>query len=64
MWRTSCGDRILSGAEARLFAETLLRLLDEAEVDQFADYPLGVRCFDDLTYGQKIYILQRWQPDY
>lgn len=57
MWRTSCGDRTLQGAEAKLFAETLLRLLDEAEMDQFADYPLGVKCFDDLTYGQKIFVL-------
>jgi len=30
MWRTSCGERTLHGAEARLFAEALLSLLDEA----------------------------------
>jgi hypothetical protein len=29
MWRTSCGDRVLSGAEAKVFAEALLNLLDE-----------------------------------
>lgn len=52
MWRTSCGDRTLKGAEARLFAETLLSLLDEAASDQLEDY--GIEIFDRLTYGQKI----------
>lgn len=54
MWRTSCGDRKLKGAEAGLFAETLLSLLDEAESDQLEDYDLGIEAFDRLTYGQKI----------
>ena len=57
MWRTSCGERILNGAEARVFCEALLCLLDEAFMDQFEDYPSGVVCFDDLTYGQKISVL-------
>ncbi|MDI6451743.1 hypothetical protein [Anaerobaca lacustris] len=57
MWRTSCGDRILHGAEARLFAEALLSLLDEAHTDQLYDYDLGLSCFDNLTYGQKISVL-------
>jgi hypothetical protein len=47
----------LKGAEARLFAETLLRLLDEAQTDHLADYSLGVWCFDDLTAGQKMGVL-------
>jgi hypothetical protein len=57
MWRTSCGERTLDGAEARVFAEALLCLLDEAFMDQFEDYPSGVQCFDDLTYGQKVSVL-------
>jgi hypothetical protein len=57
MWRTSCGERTLEGAEARVFAEALLCLLDEAFMNQFEDYPSGVNCFDDLTYGQKVAVL-------
>jgi hypothetical protein len=57
MWRTSCGERTLEGAEARVFAEALLCLLDEALMDRFEDYPSGVNCFDDLTYGQKVAVL-------
>jgi len=30
MWRTGCGERTLEGAEAVVFAEALLSLLDEA----------------------------------
>ncbi len=54
MWRTECGERILKGAEARVFAEALLSLLDEAIMGTLDDYELGIRCFDDLTFGQKI----------
>ncbi|MFC1761179.1 hypothetical protein ACFL6U_03765 [Planctomycetota bacterium] len=57
MWRTNNGDRILQGAEAVLFATATLSLLDEAIQDQLEDYRLGVACFDDLTYGQKISVL-------
>ena len=57
MWRTSCGNRTLYGAEARLFAEALLSLLDEAESEQLYDYDLGPLSFDRLTYGQKIAVL-------
>jgi len=57
MWHTSCGDRTLHGAEARLFAEALWSLLDEAHTDQPYDYDLGLACFDDLTYGQKVSVL-------
>jgi hypothetical protein len=45
MWHTSCGNRTLHGAEARLFANALLRLLDEAVADQFEDYDLDLPCF-------------------
>src|SRR5512136_1940533 len=57
MWRTSCGERTLHGAEARLFAATLLSLLGEAHTDQLYDYDLGLSCFDNLTYGQKVSVL-------
>lgn len=54
MWRTECGERIREGAEAFVFAETLSSLLDDAIMGQFDDYELGIVCFDNLTYGQKI----------
>ena len=57
MWRTELGERILEGAEAMVFAETLSRLLDEAILGQLDDYELGVACFDGLTVGQRIYAL-------
>jgi len=57
MWRTECGERILKGAEARVFAEALSGLLDAAIMGTLDDYELGVRCFDDLTFGQRISIL-------
>ncbi len=57
MWRTQHGDRILKGAEARVFAEALLNLLDEVTEFDFDDYELGIKCFDTLTFGQKISVL-------
>ena len=57
MWRTQCGERILKGDEARVFAESLSTLLDNAIMDQFEDYESDVACFDNLTYGQKISVL-------
>lgn len=57
MWRTECGVRILKGAEAIVFAQALSGLLDEAVAGTLDDYQLGIRCFDDLTFGQKISVL-------
>ena len=57
MWRTSCGVRVLSGAEAKLFAEVFLYLLDEACIFQFEDYEFGIETFDNLTFGQKMFVL-------
>ncbi|MBN2130828.1 MAG: hypothetical protein JW741_15105 [Sedimentisphaerales bacterium] len=57
MWRTSCGDRTLQRAEARLFAEVLLSLLDQEEALRLEDCPLGIECYDRLTYGQRICVL-------
>jgi len=57
MWRTSCGNRTLKRAEARLFAETLLSLLDQEDALRDEDCPLGIEGYDRLTYGQKISVL-------
>lgn len=57
MWRRQYGDRILEGAEAKVFAEALLNLLDEVTLCDFDDYELGIKCFDTLTFGQKISVL-------
>ena len=57
MWRTQYGDRILDGAEAIVFAEALSSLLDEAIMGTLDDYELGIKCFDNLTYGQRISVL-------
>jgi len=54
MWRTNYGERILEGAEAIVFAKTLSSLLDEALMGTLDDYELGILCFDNLTYGQRI----------
>ena len=56
MWRTDHSDRILEGAEAKVFAEALSSLLDEFDFCDF-EYELGIKCFDNLTVGQKIYVL-------
>jgi hypothetical protein len=57
MWWTSCGERTLEGAEAKVFAEALWDIVDEADLTEFDDYDLGVSAFDRLTYGQKVSIL-------
>jgi hypothetical protein len=54
MWRTERGDRILEGAEAKLFAETLLSLLDWAVTGRIDYFESGVETFDILTFGQRI----------
>ncbi|MCP4611472.1 MAG: hypothetical protein GY845_22390 [Planctomycetes bacterium] len=56
MWRTDPSDRILEGAEAKLFAESLLSLVDELDLCAF-EYELGIKCFDAMTVGQKISVL-------
>ena len=57
MWRTLYGERTLEGAEAVLFAEALSSLLDETIAEELDLYDLGVECFDNLTFGQKISVL-------
>src|SRR5512146_260221 len=54
MWHTSCGRRTLQGAEATVLAAALEALLRQV-VETRGEMPgLGPKCFDDLTYGQKI----------
>jgi len=43
MWRTQYGERTLEGAEAKVFAEALLNLLDEVTLCDFDDYELGMK---------------------
>ncbi len=57
MWHTQNGDRILKGAEAKLFAEALLDLVDDTYLNPENDYELGIPVFDNLTYNQKISVL-------
>lgn len=57
MWHTETGDRILEGAEAKLFAEGLLNLVDDVNLNNENDYQLGIPIFDNLIYNQKISIL-------
>jgi hypothetical protein len=58
MWLTPHGERILEGAEAKLFAGILLDLLKIAALNQLCDYHLDIESFDNLTYSQKISILE------
>ena len=41
-----------------MFAEALSDLLDEAIMGTLDEYELGIRCFDDLIFGQEISILK------
>ena len=57
MWRTECGDRILDGVEAILFAKALSSLLNEAIMGTLEDYTFYIESFDNLTFGQRISVL-------
>jgi len=57
MWHTQNGDRTLKGAEAKLFAEALLNLVEDAILSPEIGYELGIPVFDNITYNQKISIL-------
>jgi len=57
MWWTQNGHRVLEPHEAILFAESLLDLLEDFNLSDTDDYPLGITAFDKLTYGQKISVL-------
>jgi hypothetical protein len=57
VWCTAYGERTLKGAEAILFAETLLDIVEEIRLCRFYNYYTGVEVFDRLTFGQKISVL-------
>jgi hypothetical protein len=59
MWHSQVGDRILEGAEAKLFASALLELCDRllCDIEMGEQQPTGVNLFDNLTVGQKVGVL-------
>jgi hypothetical protein len=57
MWNTATGKRTLKGAEAALFAEGVLTLIDDSSVWDFEDYPMGIKAYDTLTPGQMVSVL-------
>jgi hypothetical protein len=60
MWHTPSGDRILTGAEAELFRAGLASILSGLEEGQWGDkLELGITTFDELTYEQKLAMLER-----
>ena len=58
MWHTSKGDRILTGPEARVFAEGLLGFVDEACTWDIDDHQSDIKAYDQLTSGQKLSVLR------
>jgi hypothetical protein len=60
MWRTSVGDRILTGAEAEVFRHGLASLMYDIEEAEELEMPLltGVSLFDRLQYSQKLTMLE------
>jgi len=57
MWHTEYGDRVLKGAEAVVFADSALDMLQSGllKTDVFGDIPV----FNSLTYPQRIAMLHR-----
>jgi hypothetical protein len=58
MWHTHDGDRVLRGAEAKVFAESLLDLA-QFGISVDGDSWTGITVFDSLAYHQKIAILHQ-----
>lgn len=60
MWRTPRGERVLRGPEWALFREGLSSLWDRVEDSPDGEddlFDLGVRAFDRLQRGQKLWLL-------
>ena len=57
MWWTSCGERVLEGAEGALFRECLACFVDDLCTLPDDDCPVGIRTFDSLTLAQKVALL-------
>ena len=53
MWHTSLGDRVLRGAEGRLFQKGLASLLEWTD-ERLEDHRTGVEVFDHLTVPEKL----------
>ncbi len=59
MWHTPSGVRILTGAEAELFRAGLAGVLSGLEEGQWGDkLEVGIKTFDELTYEQKLAMLE------
>ena len=59
MYHTPDGDRILLGAERRLFVESLAALVDLLATDADDDIILNVISFDELQPNQRLLVLYR-----
>lgn len=57
MWQTSKGERVLKGAEAKLFASSVLFILDDLKNLPDMELELGSQVFDNLTIGQQVSVL-------
>lgn len=53
MWHTSLGDRVLRGAEGRVFQKGLTSLLEWTD-ERLEDHRTGVEVFDRLTVTEKL----------
>ena len=58
MYHTPAGDRVLRGAERKLFVSSLGMIVDLL-VDSDGEASFGVSTFDELQLGQKFFILYR-----
>jgi hypothetical protein len=58
MWHTEYGDRVLEGAEAKVFAESLLDLI-QCDLVEEGGFQAGIPVFDSLSSPQKIAVLHQ-----
>ncbi|MDG2131036.1 MAG: hypothetical protein P8K08_23760 [Fuerstiella sp.] len=58
MWHTSEGDRLLEGAEARLFKAGLTRLVEQVKEDVRIENSYTIALFDELTWSQRLAVLE------
>jgi hypothetical protein len=60
MWKTPFGERVLTGAEGRLFREALTYLVDYVEqcIEIEEECYVGVTAFDNLSNVQKLAMLE------
>lgn len=64
MWRTPLGNRALNEDESKLFRYAVLSLVEELDEERDvlqpneAEYQTGVAIFDDLTFAQRLLMLE------